>query len=55
MLNGIGICIDEGKNGRKCNGEFIDITGDGSKAKVFVIPTDEELVIARDTITIVGS
>jgi acetate kinase len=52
FLNGIGIHIDEEANlGR---GEFIDITADGSKARVFVIPTDEELVIARDTATLIG-
>ena len=55
LLSGIGIRIDKGKNGCRCGGKFMDITGEGSIAKVFVIPTDEELVIARDTISIVGS
>jgi acetate kinase len=50
-LNGLGICIDDGKNAVR--GKFADITGAGSKTKVFVIPTNEELVIARDTKLIV--
>ena len=54
LLNGIGICIDDSKNGTRCKGDYMDITGEGSKAKVFVIPTNEELVIARDTMGIVG-
>ena len=54
MLNGIGICIDIKKNGFRGRTEFTDITGEGSKVKVFVIPTNEELVIARDTVSIVG-
>jgi len=48
-LNGIGINIDSKKNAARAS-ELLDITGSGSKAKVFVIPTNEELVIARDTI-----
>jgi len=55
MLNGIGICIDEQVNKfRGVKGEYVEITGEGSNARVFVIPTDEELVIARDTKAIVG-
>ena len=46
-LEGIGIIIDKEKN--KFKGQFRDITGEGSTARVLVIPTDEELVIARDT------
>ena len=51
-LKGIGITIDESKNGVRGRGEFMDITAKGSAARVFVIPTDEELVIARDTLAI---
>ena len=47
-LGGIGIRIDEAKNAVRA-GDFLDITGSGSTAKVFAIPTNEELVIARDT------
>jgi len=52
-LNGIGIKIDETVNAVRIS-EFLDITGDESTTKVFAIPTDEELVIARDTIEIVS-
>ena len=54
LLNGIGISIDEKKNGFRGTGKFEDITGRGSKSKVLVIPTDEELVIARDTVAIIN-
>ena len=54
LLNGVGVRIDGEKNEQRCSGEYMDITGDGSIAKVLVIPTNEELVIARDTIEIVG-
>ena len=49
----IGICIEENINGSRGKAEFMDITGPNSKAKVLVIPTNEELVIARDTMEIV--
>ena len=49
-LNGYGILIDNDKNNVRGT---VDITGGGSSAKVFVIPTDEELVIARDTMSII--
>ena len=46
----IGLCIDEDKNNTKNNGAIRDITGEGSKVKVLIIPTNEELVIARETV-----
>lgn len=46
-LSFLGIEIDEEKN--KIRGQEIEITAPGSKTKVFVIPTNEELMIARDT------
>ncbi|SHI08453.1 acetate kinase [Sporobacter termitidis DSM 10068] len=51
-LEPLGICIDKEQN--NVRGQQRDITGKGSKVKVFVIPTNEELVIARDTKEIVG-
>ena len=54
LLGGIGIYLDVKKNGFRGRGGFTDITADNSSVKVFVIPTDEELVIARDTVEIVG-
>ena len=42
--------IDEEKNAEKNNGAIRDITGKNSKVKVLIIPTNEELVIARETV-----
>ncbi len=48
-LENIGIVVDEKKNDlAKCRNAELDITGKGSKARVFVIPTDEELVMTED-------
>jgi len=48
-LGSMGIIIDEKKNDlAKCRNAELDITGAGSKVKVFVIPTDEELVMTED-------
>ena len=46
----LGLSIDEKKNAEKNNGAIRDITGEGSKVKVLIIPTNEELVIARETV-----
>jgi len=54
LLSGVGIYIDYSKNAARAS-DFLDITGEGSKVKVFVIPTNEELVIARDTVEIIGN
>ncbi|MCX7950869.1 MAG: acetate kinase, partial [Clostridiales bacterium] len=47
----LGITIDEAKN--KVRGKVQEISVEGAKVKVFVIPTNEELMIARDTKEIV--
>ncbi|AWI03961.1 acetate/propionate family kinase [Clostridium drakei] len=52
-LTYLGIKIDAEKNAQR--GEAIEISTSDSKVKVFVIPTDEELMIARDTKNIVVS
>ena len=44
----MGIVIDKEKNDNPTNG-ICDISGEGSKVKVLIVPTNEELVIARDT------
>ena len=44
-----GINIDEEKNQMKNDGKIHDITGKDAKVKALVIPTNEELVIARET------
>ena len=48
----LGVTIDDEANSKR--GEDIMISTPDSKVKVFVIPTNEELVIARDTRDIVG-
>ncbi len=49
----MGVTIDEENN--QTRGQEIEISGPDSKVKAFVIPTDEELVIARDTKALVES
>ena len=50
-LKVLGITIDEEKN--KTTGEEIELTGKDSKVRVFAIPTNEELMIARDTLNLI--
>ena len=50
-LSYLGIKIDVEKN--NCKGKEVEITTPDSKVKVFVVPTNEELMIARDTKEIV--
>ena len=50
-LSYLGITLDEEAN--KKRGETIEITTPDSKVKVFVIPTNEELVIAQDTVRLI--
>ena len=50
-LEFMGVKIDAEKN--KVRGEEAIISSDDSKVKVVVIPTDEELLIASDTMTVV--
>lgn len=50
-LKFMGVEVDEIAN--NCRGEEVEISTPNSKIKVFVIPTDEELMIARDTMAII--
>ncbi|MBR6698237.1 MAG: acetate kinase [Lachnospiraceae bacterium] len=50
-LGYLGITVDESKNAIR--GEEIVISTEDSKVKVLVIPTNEELAIARDTLALV--
>ncbi len=50
-LSFLGIKIDKEKN--NCRGKEVEISTPDSKVKVFVVPTNEELMIARDTAEIV--
>ncbi len=50
-LSFLGVEIDLEKN--KIRGEQLEISTNNSKIKVFIIPTNEELVIARDTMNLI--
>ncbi|MEI8215545.1 MAG: acetate kinase [Eubacteriales bacterium] len=50
-LEGLGIVMDYEKN--KVRGKEAELSSKDSKVKIFLIPTNEELVIARDTLEIV--
>lgn len=47
----LGVDFDKDKN--KVRGKLAEITKEGSKVKAFVIPTNEELMIAKDTLALV--
>jgi acetate kinase len=49
----MGVTIDSEKNGAMINGKEGRIDAAGSRVEVWVIPTDEELLIARDTVRVV--
>ncbi len=46
-LDALGIKMDVEKN--KVRGKEVDVATEDSKVRIFIIPTNEELVIARDT------
>ncbi|MCX7023748.1 MAG: acetate kinase [Spirochaetes bacterium] len=49
-LEGLGIVIDPEKNKlAKCRNAELEITGKGSRIRILVIPTDEELVMTEDS------
>ncbi len=50
-LEFMGVKIDDEKNNTR--GEEIEISTPDSKIKVFVVPTNEELMIARDTLDLI--
>ena len=50
-LQFLGVELDPEKN--KIRGEETIISTDDSKTKVMIIPTNEELMIARDTVELV--
>jgi acetate kinase len=43
----------EGVHARRADGEIVEASSPGSTVKVLIVPTDEELAIARDTYAIV--
>ena len=48
----LGVKIDLDKN--NCRGEIVKISTDDSSIDVYIIPTDEELMIARDTLQLIN-
>jgi acetate kinase len=52
-LECIGLTLDAGRNAATKDGATGTITADGSRLPAWVIPTDEELLIARDTVRVV--
>jgi len=52
-LQWMGITIDPDKNAAMINGQEGRIDAAGSRVEVWVVPTDEELLIARDTVRVV--
>jgi acetate kinase len=51
-LEGLGLALDPARNA-EARGREADISREGSAARVLVVPTNEELLIARDTARIV--
>jgi acetate kinase len=52
-LEALGLAVDPARNG-DARGSEAEISPDGARTRVFVIPTNEELMIARDAFQIVG-
>ena len=50
-LSCLGVKIDLDLNNKR--GETVKISSDDSKIDVYVIPTNEELMIARDTLNLI--
>jgi acetate kinase len=46
----LGIAIDPAKNQAAVGGQEGDVSAEGARVRTFVIPTNEELLIARDTV-----
>ena len=50
-LEFLGVEIDSAKN--KVRGKAVEVNKDSSKVKILVIPTNEELMIAKDTMSLI--
>jgi len=54
-LEELGIVIDQEKNAKaKCRNAELDISAPNSRVKIFVIPTDEELVMTEDSFALMN-
>jgi len=49
-LDFFGISLDEAKNAATVGGQEGDVAAEAARVRVYVIPTNEELLIARDTV-----
>jgi acetate kinase len=49
-LGFLGIGLDAAKNEAAVDGQEGDVSAEGARVKTYVIPTNEELLIARDTV-----
>ena len=54
-LEYLGVELDESRNDFGHSGTPVKISTDNSRVAVYMIPTNEELVIARDTEAIVSA
>lgn len=52
-LDSLGLVLDEERNARAAGAAISEISASDSKLKAYVIPTNEELLIARDTCRVV--
>jgi len=52
-LQWMGVELDPDRNAAMVNGKEGRINREGARVEVWVIPTDEELLIARDTVRVV--
>ena len=52
-MNGLGIELDEELNKQAVRGKTGRVSKEGSRVAVYVIPTNEELLLARDTVRVV--
>ncbi len=52
-MEAFGIEVDDSKNEKAIRGAQMDISVDGTKVRVLVIPTNEELMIAKETLELV--
>ena len=54
-LSWFGVALDEARNAAMTGGALGEITTDESRLKVYVVPTNEELLIARETAAILDA
>jgi len=52
-LDALGLAVDPARNA-EAQGKEMEISPAGARSRVFVVPTNEELMIARDAVGIVG-